>query len=143
MADKQKTIDKKIKTLLRRYTNYVDVKLQRDFNRMLDRGALIPESRYDDLKDRNKSKKLDARAKKIERQLDAAYAAKSKQEEAERKAKEDAEAKAKRKAKATKISAKRKLRMLSLRGRGGGAMTDLSQRTGATAKGTLFKKKLN
>ena len=28
-------------------------------------------------------------------------------------------------------------------GRGGGAMTDLSQRTGATAKGTLFKKKLN
>jgi replication initiation and membrane attachment protein DnaB len=27
--------------------------------------------------------------------------------------------------------------------RGGGAMTDLSQRTGATAKGTLFKKKLN
>jgi len=28
-------------------------------------------------------------------------------------------------------------------GGGGGAMTDLSQRTGATAKGTLFKKKLN
>jgi len=32
---------------------------------------------------------------------------------------------------------------LKLRPRGGGAMTDLSQRTGATAKGTLFKKKLN
>ena len=28
-------------------------------------------------------------------------------------------------------------------GRGGGAMTDLTQRTGATAKGTLLKKKLN
>ena len=34
-------------------------------------------------------------------------------------------------------------RISKLRGRGGGAMTDLSQRTGATAKGTLFKKKLN
>ena len=30
-----------------------------------------------------------------------------------------------------------------LRGSGGGAMTDLSQRTGATAKGTLFKKRTN
>jgi hypothetical protein len=34
-------------------------------------------------------------------------------------------------------------RIIKLRGRGGGAMTDLSQRTGATAKSTLFKKKLN
>jgi len=38
---------------------------------------------------------------------------------------------------------KEKLRGLSARGSGGGAITDLSQRTGATAKGTLFKKKLN
>ena len=29
-----------------------------------------------------------------------------------------------------------------IRGGGGGTMTDLSQRTGATAKGTLFKKKM-
>ena len=36
----------------------------------------------------------------------------------------------------------KKKRTLSGRG-GSGAMTDLSQRTGATAKGTLFKKKLN
>ena len=36
----------------------------------------------------------------------------------------------------------KKKRTLSGRG-GGGAMTDLSQRTGATARGTLFKKRMN
>lgn len=30
-----------------------------------------------------------------------------------------------------------------LRGSGGGALMDLSQRTGATARGTLFKKRMN
>jgi hypothetical protein len=36
----------------------------------------------------------------------------------------------------------KKKRTFSGRG-GGGAMTDLSQRTGATAKGSLFKKRMN
>ena len=41
----------------------------------------------------------------------------------------------------SKIKRLKKKRTFSGRG-GGGAMTDLSQRTGATAKGSLFKKKM-
>jgi len=125
MADPK--LEKKIKTLLRRYINSVDVSQQRSFNRTLDRGGEITESRYDDLKDKNKARKLDARAKKIERQLDAAYAQKARQEEAKKKAEADAKAKAERKAKATKISPKRKLKTLSSRGRGGGGLYSPSQ----------------
>lgn len=41
----------------------------------------------------------------------------------------------------SEIKKLKKKRTLSGRG-GGGAMTDLSQRTGATAKGSLFKKRM-
>ena len=118
MADPK--LEKRIKTLLRRYINSVDVGQQRAFNRVLDAGGIPTESRYDNIKDKNKEKKLSSRAKKIERQLDSAYDKKRIQEEASKKAEEDAKDRARRKDKATKISPKRKLKTLSSRGRGGG-----------------------
>jgi hypothetical protein len=44
--------------------------------------------------------------------------------------------------KTTGETKRKRIKTRSMRGGGGGAMTDLSQRTGATAKGTLFKKKM-
>lgn len=66
-------INKKINTLFRRFINLMDEKDQRNFNRMADRGGELTKTMYDDAKDKMKTKKLDNRGKKIDRQLQAAF----------------------------------------------------------------------
>lgn len=80
MAEELTKIDKKINNLMRRWSKKLDEKTQRSFNRTLDRGGLFTESRFDDSKDKLKSKKMDRQTSKLSRQLDAAYKEKRNQQ---------------------------------------------------------------
>jgi len=80
MAEPKSKIDKKIASLLRRWSSKLDEAQQRSFNRTLDRGGLISESRFDNSKDKLKTKKMDRTTAKLARQLDAAFAEKKNQQ---------------------------------------------------------------
>jgi len=79
MAEPKSNIDKKIARLLTRWIDKLEDGQQRAFNRTLDRGGEITETRFDNSKDKLKTKKRDRVTAKLERQLDAAYAEKKNQ----------------------------------------------------------------
>ena len=76
----EKTIDKKIRRLINRLGHSIDGRQMRDFSRQSSWGGMIPPSKFDDTADKLRARKMDAKEKKIMRQLDAAIAEKSNQE---------------------------------------------------------------
>jgi len=112
-------IDKKIASLLRRWSFKLDEAQQRSFNRTLDRGGEITEKRFDDSKDKLKAKKMDRVTAKLARQLDSAFAEKKNQQSGKA----------------------YKLRSSQMVGRGGGGGSIKSPDETARGRMSLLKKK--